>query len=163
MPAIPGNDPDVVALQNAARDLQRRGATDKRIHDTVERALHPVVPPLQLPASFKITHQTAGLPGFGAVDLFRDPGTPVLAAEDGVLVWPHQIVWDAAKRVGGWAFYFQGVSGNTFFDAHLAEVVPAGRYRKGDLVGTVAPVPHGWWPSHIHHAKHVGRYNPPQT
>jgi hypothetical protein len=45
----------------------------------------PTAGSLQLPTDFHTTHQTAGLPGFPAVDLFARPNTVVLAPEDGVI------------------------------------------------------------------------------
>ena len=158
MARIPGDDPDVLALQDAARSLSRRGATDARIVHTVTDAL--ARPLLQLPENFKATHETGGLPGFPAIDLFAEPQLGVLPPEDGELVWPHLIPWSKVARVGGWTCYWQGVSGNTYFLTHFAELAEPGAYRKGHVIGTVAGVPGGWWPSHIHEGKHKGRYNP---
>jgi peptidoglycan hydrolase-like protein with peptidoglycan-binding domain len=38
----------------------------------------------------------------------------------------------------------------------------AGSTAKGTKIGTVAAVPHQWWPSHIHEGKHKGHYTPAQ-
>jgi hypothetical protein len=119
-------------------------------------------PTLQVPSAFTPTHQTGGLPGFPAVDIFKSPGTRVLAPEDGTLADPHFIEWDMVKRVGGWTLYFQGAeTGNTYFMTHLAAVGKAGRYRKGDVIGTVAAVPGGAWQPHIHVGEHQGTYQVP--
>lgn len=161
MPVVPGDDPDVVALQQAARRLWLRGLTAQRIHDTVTRAIE--VPVLHLPATFKATHDTGGLPGFPAIDIFAEPGTGVLPPERGKLVWPHRIPWNKTARVGGLTCYWQGASGNTYFLTHFDSLLAAGSYGPNTEIGTVAKVPNDWWPSHIHEGKHKGRYNPIQT
>ena len=118
---------------------------------------------LPLPATFKPTHQTGGLPGFPAIDIFGPAGAFVLAPEPGKIVWPHMIPWDQTQRVGGWTCYYQGNSGNTYFLTHFGELRGRGSYRKGDVIGTVGEVPHSWWHTHIHEGKHKGRYTPPHT
>lgn len=155
MPAIPGDDRDVLALQRAAKSLKARGLTDARITNYVTQAL--ALPPLQLPRVFTPTHATGGLQGFPAVDLFAPPGTAVLAPEDCEMVYRHLIEWNRARAVGGWTFYLQATNA-TYFDTHLDNAMPEGRYRKGSVLGFVADVPGDWWPSHVHHAKHRGRY-----
>jgi len=116
----------------------------------------------QIPATFKSTHPTGGLPGFPAVDIFADPGAKVLAPEDGVLFDAHFIAWDFKKRVGGWTIYYQGhESGNTYFMTHFATVKGTGSYRRGDVIGTVAKVPGQAWLPHIHVGEHQGAYTPP--
>ena len=115
---------------------------------------------LQLPENFKATHQTAGLPGFPAIDVFGPAGSFVLAPEDGRLVWPHFIPWDQRERVGGWTCYFQGESGNTYFLTHFGALRPRSEYAQGGVIGTVGRVPHSWWHSHIHEGKHHGLYKP---
>lgn len=118
---------------------------------------------LQLPENFKPTHQTAGLPGFPAIDVFGPAGSWVLAPEAGRLVWPHLIPWDQHSRTGGWTCYFQGESGNTYFLTHFGKLRPRGHYRAHDVIGTVGKVPDSWWHSHIHEGKHHGVYTPPHT
>ncbi len=120
--------------------------------------LYPV-PSLQLPQFFVPTHETAGLPGFHAIDLFAEPGTLVKAPETGRIVWPHFIAWSDTKRVGGWTCYIEGPQ-DTYFDTHFAWVNKAGPCLKGQVIGAVGKVPYGWWAPHIHHAKHSGRYEP---
>lgn len=115
---------------------------------------------LQLPEHFQATHQTAGLPGFPAIDVFGPAGSFVLAPEKGRLVWPHLIPWDLKERVGGWTCYFQGESGNTYFLTHFRALRPRGSYRAHDVLGTVAHVPHNAWRSHIHEGKHHGHFDP---
>ncbi len=111
---------------------------------------------------FVPTHDTGGLPNFPAIDLFADPGTQVLAPEDCTLVWPHMIEWDKTRRVGGMTCYLQGAR-NTYFLTHFGMLNVSGGYAEGDVLGTVAAVPHGWWESHIHEGLHKGRFNPLQT
>lgn len=118
---------------------------------------------VQLPESFKPTHQTAGLPGFPAIDVFAPAGSFALAPEAGHLVWPHLIPWDLKERVGGWTCYFQGESGDTYFLTHFGKLRGRGAYHKFDVLGTVGHVPHNAWHPHIHEGKHQGHYRPPHT
>jgi hypothetical protein len=87
----------------------------------------------------------------------------VTAPEDGSIEWPHFIAWDQTQRVGGWTCYFQGISGNTYFLTHFGELRERGKYHKGGVLGIVGNVPHGWWATHIHEGKHIGRYDPPHS
>lgn len=123
---------------------------------------YPNTPSLQLLEHFTPTHQTGGLDGFPAIDLFAAGGTDVLAPENCKLVWPHLIKWDRTAHVGGWTCYLQG-DGCWYFCTHFATLRPRGLYRKGDKIGTVAAVPGGWWPSHIHEGRHEGSFTPGQT
>ncbi len=116
-------------------------------------------PSLQLPMSFRPTHETGGLPDFPSVDCFAPPGTTVLAPEAGGIVYPHLIRWDRRKAVGGWTCYLQAKDA-TYFLTHFTGAIEAGPVAKSEILGTVAAVPHNWWPSHIHLGKHRGRYNP---
>lgn len=118
---------------------------------------------LHLPAVFKPTHETGGLPGFPAIDVFGPAGAFVTAPENGQIVWPHFIAWNEAKRVGGMTCYFQGDSGNTYFLTHFAELRERGHYHKGGVIGIVAAVPRNWWKPHIHEGKHKGVYHPPSV
>src|SRR5580765_520873 len=116
---------------------------------------------VRLPASFRSTHQTAGLPGFPATDVFGAAGTPVLAPVGGRMVYVHSIPWDAAKRVGGETAYLQGANDRTYFLTHLGGNVPTGNVSAGEQIGTVGAVPQGWWQPHIHEGAYQGIYNPP--
>lgn len=116
---------------------------------------------LYLPADFKATHDTAGLSGFPAIDNFAAAGTPVLAPVGGKLVYVHNIPWNQAKHVGGTTAYLQGVNGKTYFLTHLAGNVPTGNVTAGQNIGSVAAVPNGWWPTHVHEGVYNGIYNPP--
>jgi len=96
------------------------------------------------------THDTDGLPGYPAVDLFAKPGTPFLAPEDGRIVRISGHPGTTSGNVFGQSIYFQGRSGRTYFITHLGTVAPRGSYRKGRPIGTVSR-----WTSGSPHA-HVG-------
>jgi murein DD-endopeptidase MepM/ murein hydrolase activator NlpD len=114
----------------------------------------PSVETLQLPDRYHPTHDTSGLNGYPAIDMFASPGTRVLAPEDGELDRSHFLAWSLAKRVGGWTTYLAAPSA-VYFLTHLGEVLPSGsRVRRGQDIGSVGVVPHDWWPSHIHEGKH---------
>jgi hypothetical protein len=122
---------------------------------------------LALPAAFRATHQTAGLPGFPAVDVFGQAGTPVLAPVGGRLVDVHTIPWNAQQRVGGETAYLQGSNDRTYFLTHLQGGVPSGPVTAGEQIGEVGAVPQGWWQPHIHEGVYrgsttrAGRARPP--
>lgn len=115
---------------------------------------------LQLPAVFRPTHDTGGLPNFPAIDLFAKPGTLALAPESGRLVFSHFITWDKVKRVGGWTVYLQARSGDTYFLTHFSWLTKLTHCGRGQVIGAVAPVPGKWWEPHIHEGKHHGFYDP---
>jgi ElaB/YqjD/DUF883 family membrane-anchored ribosome-binding protein len=108
---------------------------------------------IQVPTSFKATHETAGLPGFPAVDIFGQPGTPVLAPEDGAIV-RHSGHGGTTGQIFGWSLYFQGVSGSTYFMTHLVDVAPLGRYKRGAVIGRISPWSGG--SPHVHVGVHRG-------
>lgn len=117
---------------------------------------------LQLPSSFTPTHQTAGLDGFPAVDVFAKPGTPAKAPEDGYI---HRLSGRDPARGGspggayGWNIYLDSSSGR-YFMAHWGTriVVEGQKVRKGQVLGTVCDCAIARMPSsasHIHVGKHV--------
>lgn len=164
MPDVPGTDPDVLKIQGAARSLHERGLIDQRILNYVRQALEepPPVLGLQLPAKFTATHQTAGLPGFPAVDLLAPPGTLVLAPCDCELVWPHWKNWNRKLAIGGWTCYLKAGPRLWYYETHFGTIQRRGRYKAGDIIGTVGKVPGSpaWWAPHIHHARHAGPFTP---
>lgn len=96
------------------------------------------------------THQTSGLSGYPAVDIMAPVGTPVVAAEDGV-------VYRLGSAQGGVSLYMKGRSGADHWYGHLAGYVPkvrgvtSGRsvtVRKGEVLGTIGPHPNG---AHLHY------------
>ena len=118
---------------------------------------------LTLPASFAPTHQTAGLAGFPAIDVFGQPGTPVISPVTGRIVDVHMIPWNAQQRVGGETAYLQGANDRTYFLTHLMGNVPTGPVTAGQQIGQVGAVPNDWWQPHIHEGMYQGIYNPGGT
>ncbi len=110
----------------------------------------PSVETLQLPDRFHPTHDTSGLPGYPAIDMFASPGTRVLSPVAGVLVNTHLIPWSLSKRAGGWMTYLESPDGSRFM-THFGEVLPSGTVvAKSQDIGSVGVVPHDWWSAHIH-------------
>lgn len=99
----------------------------------------------------KLTHQTDGLAGYPAVDLFAAPGTAFNAPENGKVIRLSGR-GGTSGNVFGYSVYFQGDSGKTYFLTHLnANRAPVGsRLRKGQRIGSVSQ-----WRSGSPHA-HVG-------
>lgn len=116
---------------------------------------------LQLPSSFKPTHQTAGLSGFPAADIFGTPGTPVLSPIDGVITKlsgrpPSAGAYQGAGGPFGYSVYVHGSDGRTYFLTHFGTVgVRVGqRVGRGQPIGTVGDYP-GATPDHIHEGLHT--------
>jgi murein DD-endopeptidase MepM/ murein hydrolase activator NlpD len=117
---------------------------------------------LQLPASIKVTHQTAGLSGYPAQDIFGRPGTPALSPVDGVIARlsgspPSRGAYLGAGGPFGRSIYVTGADGRSYFLTHFGSVaVRAGqRVRRGQVLGTVGDYP-GATPDHIHEGVHGG-------
>lgn len=69
-------------------------------------------------------HETAGLPGYPALDFFANTGSPVLAPEDGVAVRfsGHNPAGGPISGIHGpfgWSIYFEGKSGTEYYLTHL--------------------------------------------
>jgi hypothetical protein len=117
---------------------------------------------LQLPKDFTPTHETAGLAGFPAVDVFADPNTVVLAPEDGVI---DKLSGHDPKEGGppggpyGFSIYLRAASGR-YFMTHFAtrRVALQNRVTRGQPIGTVCDSAVSGKPntSHIHVGKHRG-------
>lgn len=112
-------------------------------------------PGLQLPTSFQTTHQTAGLAGYPARDIFAKPGTPVRAPVSGTVVKlsGHAPSAGAVQGQGGpfgLSTYIKGPNG-TYFMTHFGSrnVRVGQKVRKGQVIGTVGDYP-GGTPDHIH-------------
>ena len=116
---------------------------------------------LQLPESFEPTHETAGLPGYPAVDVFAKPGTCVRAPAAGRI--RRQSGRD--PRFGGspggaygWSLYLQTPDGRDYFLTHFGSIYVAvgDRVDKGSIIGTVcdSAVSHKPGTSHIHMGLH---------
>lgn len=98
----------------------------------------------------KLTHETSGLGGYPAVDLFANPGTPFKAPEPGKVV-RHSGRGGTKGGYYGYSVYFQGDSGRKYYIQHLnRQRAPRGRYKQGAVLGTVSP-----WDGGAPHA-HVG-------
>lgn len=117
-------------------------------------------PGIQLPTRQTPTHETGGLPGFPAVDYLARPGTRCFAPEAGELTRHSGRDPALGGPPGGplgFSLYYVGRSGNTYYGTHLAKIAPLGRYRKRDVLATVANGPPTWSVPHIHWGIHRGR------
>jgi murein DD-endopeptidase MepM/ murein hydrolase activator NlpD len=103
----------------------------------------------------KLTHDTDGLPGYPAIDMFAKPGTPFLAPENGRIIRLSGR-GGTSGNVYGWSVYFQGESGRRYFITHLnKQRAPRGaRLKAGQPIGTVSA-----WSGGDPHA-HVGIREP---
>jgi murein DD-endopeptidase MepM/ murein hydrolase activator NlpD len=151
--------------------LQATGKYGKKTHhylqehfDRYARLLYtkpdPVPPSpaqgLQLPKEFTPTHQTSGLPGFPAIDVFAKPGTPVLAPTYGTVarLSGHD---PASGPVGGvhgpfgWSMYVESRDGERYM-THFGrmDVKVGDKIKASQVIGTVGDYDRwGGW-SHIH-------------
>lgn len=113
---------------------------------------------VQLPETFTATHQTDGLPGYPAVDVFAKGGTVVLAPADGVIdkISGHPVTPKATPGGPyGLSCYLARDAGGRYFATHFATlaVTVGQRVKKGQPIGTVADYSKatgGVTPSHIH-------------
>jgi murein DD-endopeptidase MepM/ murein hydrolase activator NlpD len=125
---------------------------------------------LLLPAHFKPTHQTEGLPGFPAIDCFAPAGTVVLAPLTGKVVkLSGHAPTEQAEPGGpyGWSIYLTARDGGTYYLTHFASrtrIVKLGAcIGKSEPLGTVADFARatgGRTPSHIHEGLHTGPWAP---
>lgn len=99
---------------------------------------------LQLPRRFTPTHDTGGLPGYPAIDVFADPGTRVLSPANGVV---RRISGQEGGPGGGGPYghslYIKADDGADYFLTHFGDlVVRVGqRIKRGMVLGTVADYP----------------------
>lgn len=99
---------------------------------------------LQLPRLFKSTHDTSGLPGYPAIDVFARPGTRVLAPADGVIT---KVSGQAGGPGGGgpygYSLYLKTDSGASYFLTHFGRILVGvgDRIARGMPIGTVADYP----------------------
>lgn len=115
---------------------------------------------LQLPAVFTPTHQTAGLPGYPAIDVFAKPGTVVLAPMDGqVRRCSGHNPKDGGVPGGayGWSLYLT-VDHAELFITHMADrfVTEGTRVKRGDRIGTVCDAAVAHMDSKLSHI-HLGK------
>ena len=111
---------------------------------------------VQLPASFVATHQTGGLSGYPAVDVFADAGTIALSPADGTVTRTSGRKPGATAKPGG--PYGYSVYVGPYFLTHFGSLhVGTGDVVKvGQTLGTIADytkATKGITPSHIHIGK----------
>lgn len=128
------------------------------------------LPPLRLPRHFRATHQTAGLPGFPAVDCFAKAGAYVCAEVTGKVVKISGHAPTPSAPPGGAygrSVYIRTAEG-TYFGTHFGSLsrfnVKVGQtIKRGMLIGRVADfakATNGETPSHIHWGFHAGPWAP---
>lgn len=125
---------------------------------------------LQLPSHFKPTHQTSGLPGFPAIDVFAPAGTVVLSPATGKIVKLSGHAPTPTSPPGapyGWSIYLTARDGGTYFITHFgtrAAYCKVGAcIGRGERIGTVAnytKATNGVTPSHIHLGFHPAAWSP---
>lgn len=105
---------------------------------------------LQLPTSYKTTHQTSGLPGYPAVDIMAKAGTVVGAPEAGKVVYFHP----TGAQGGGSMMFDPDAPGPNYWLGHLdAGIRPGSHVKRGQRIALVssrhaAP--------HVHEARNYG-------
>jgi hypothetical protein len=115
---------------------------------------------LLLHKDFTPTHETAGLPGYPAIDEFAPAGTIVLAPESGKVIRhsghdPRQ--GGVSGGAYGWSIYLDSPSGVHYMTHFATRRTSVGMFiRAGTAIGTVcdSAVAHKPGTSHIHHGKH---------
>lgn len=135
------------------------------------------LPALRLPAHFTPTHETSGLPGFPAVDVFAKGGTYVCAEFGGTVIklsghaptetttpggpygWSTYLAltWNTARKCWEDVYYM------THFGVRARQVVVGAKLRRGMYLGRVADYAKatgGVTPSHIHLGFHRGPWAP---
>lgn len=125
---------------------------------------------VQLPSHFQPTHETLGLPGFPAVDVFAPAGAVVLAPATGRIVKLSGSKPAATAKPGGpygWSIYLTARDGGTYFLTHFgtrAGICKLGAcIGRGEAIGTVADYAKataGKTPPHIHEGFHPGPWTP---
>lgn len=118
----------------------------------------PVPGAIQLPEHFTPTHQTDGLPGYPAIDVFAHGGTVALAPATGTIerLSGHPVT-PTTKPGGpyGLSCYLKRSAGGVYFLTHFATLrVHVGQQiTHGQPLGTIADYARatgGVTPSHIH-------------
>lgn len=116
-----------------------------------------------LPQFFRATHQTGGLPGFPAIDVFGKPFTSVGAPEDATvtrLAGKSPSLGGPPGGAYGWTIYLKGVSGSTYFLTHFAyrSVVTGQRVKWGQKIGGICDTKVAHMDTRLSHI-HVGKRN----
>ena len=125
---------------------------------------------VQLPSHFTPTHETEGLPGFPAVDVFAPAGTQVLAPATGKVVKLSGHPPTATSPPGGpygWSIYLTARDGGTYYMTHFgsrnAYCKVGACIGRGEPIGKVAAyskATHGVTADHIHLGYHKGVWAP---
>ena len=128
---------------------------------------------VQLPSHFAPTHETLGLPGFPAIDVFAPGGSPVAAPLAGTVIktsgHPPKAFLRPDEYHGpyGWSIYLQTIIG-VFFLTHFGQKAinywhVGAKIRRGQYLGKIAyfsKVTNGETPDHIHEGFHAGIWTP---
>lgn len=103
----------------------------------------------RIPTSFTTTHDTDGLPGWGALDWFRPAGTIVGAPASGTIERTGGSAGSRGTGIYGRNAYLKTDSGQRIFMTHFSDLFVRGRQRveAGQPLGRVAPYGNA---SHIH-------------
>lgn len=107
---------------------------------------------LQLPTLFSATHETAGLPGYPAIDVFAPPGTIVLSPADGTV---SRLSGGLDTYTGpggpyGYSIYLTSRYGEYYMTHFGSIAVSQGqKVRYGERIGLVGDYPHAD-SDHIH-------------
>jgi murein DD-endopeptidase MepM/ murein hydrolase activator NlpD len=114
---------------------------------------------LQLPADpAGPYHDTDGLPGYPAVDVFASPGTPVGAPVSATVArFSGQAGGPGGGGAYGYSIYLDGENQRSYYLTHFgSRSVRVGQHvRRGQIIGRVADYP-GGVPDHIHEGVHGG-------
>lgn len=133
---------------------------------------------VQLPSHYVPTHDTAGLPGFPAIDTFGPSGSPVASPIAGTVIklsgHPPVKTLPPGKRHGafGYSIYLArvviapGVFEDVYFLTHFGQKAVnywkvGAKVRRGQYLGKIgyfAEATDGETPSHIHEGFHAGRW-----
>lgn len=103
----------------------------------------------RIPTSFTTTHNTDGLPGWGALDWFKDAGTIVGAPASGTIERVGGSAGSRGTGIYGRNVYLKTDSGQRLFLTHFSDLFVRGsqRVEAGEPLGRVAPYGNA---SHIH-------------
>jgi murein DD-endopeptidase MepM/ murein hydrolase activator NlpD len=146
----------VDGVYNEADHKALRGSFDAYAEWLYRGGGEPPDDVLQLPATFKPTHDTAGLDGYPAIDVFGAPGMAVAAPAAGVVsrLSGHD---PAQGGVPGGAYGWSIYLGPYYLTHFGSRAVGLGQtVRRGDILGTICDAKVSGKPSsssHIHEGK----------
>lgn len=112
---------------------------------------------IRLPAAFVPTHETAGLPGYPAIDVFGRPNESVAAPVSGTV---HRLSGHDPAQGGtpggayGWSIYLRAANGDDYYMTHFGSrsVKLGQKVKAGQVIGTICDSRVSGKPgtSHIH-------------